>query len=83
MRGRYLFNILSVMVLLTIVWALFIIISIILSILLFSPDITTAPIGPISIIRIVSGTTAFILWVYAWKKLTEIWLYKILLRRRK
>jgi len=73
-------NLIAVIVLLTIVWGLFLAVSIFLTVLLFQDAIIEKILRPISLIRVLIGVGAFLAWVYVWKKLTEFLLYKILLR---
>ena len=69
-------------ILITIVWFLFILISVTLSILLFPPEglmgLTTLVL---SVVRVISGIIALVVWIYFWKKLAEFWLYRLLIRR--
>ena len=81
MGGKCSFNLFAVIILLTVVWGLFILVSVSLTIFLFQDTILERILKPISLIRVSIGVMAFLAWIYTWKKLTEFLLYNILLRR--
>ena len=69
--------------LLTLVWASFLLVSYILASTLF-PALEQADQNIfLGILRVAVGVSAFALWVYGWYNLTKFWLYKILLREVK
>lgn len=68
-------------VLLTIVWALFLSVSMILG-LIISATLEN-PWSEGQFVRVFVGAAVFITWVVVWQKLAEIWLYDIMLRRRR
>ena len=75
------FNILAVLALLTVVWGLFILVSVSLANLLFQDSAIELILRPASVTRVVVGVAAFLAWVYVWKRLAEFLLYRVLLRR--
>ena len=77
------FNMLSLIILLTIVWGLFILVSVFLTVILFQDSIVERILRPASLVRAVVGLVTFLAWTYAWKRLAEFFLYNILLRRRR
>jgi len=74
---------LMLIALLTIVWGLFLTASVVLSLLLV--PLITFPFGSlgVAILRVGAGAVAFALWVFVWEKLTEFWLYHIMMGERK
>jgi len=71
---------LGLIILLTLIWALFLLASVVLSTLLL-PVLTGAMATSIlTVVRAVAGVVAFAAWVFAWQKLTELWLYRLLQR---
>ncbi len=68
------------LILLTIIWALFLGVSVILSVLITPPEGQVAGDTFMSVARVLVGLFAFAVWVFAWERLTEFWLYKIMLR---
>lgn len=71
-------NTLMVIILLTIVWIGFIIVTYILAYTLF-PTIEYADGGLlIGLLRVIVGIVVIALWIYGWYTLTKIWLRKML-----
>ncbi|MDW8062845.1 MAG: hypothetical protein RMI43_01585 [Candidatus Caldarchaeum sp.] len=71
---------LSLVVLLTLVWALFLIATSFIAFVVL-PVIEGSDRGVISsVARTVAGFVVFAGWVVGWQKLTEFWLYRILLK---
>lgn len=73
-------NTLSLILLLTIIWASFLLVTYILASTLF-PALEQAD-GDLatSLARVVIGVSTFSAWVYGWYRLTRFWLYRLLLR---
>jgi energy-coupling factor transporter transmembrane protein EcfT len=75
-------NILMIIVLLILVWAIFLLVSYVITVtVLYTlelPGDTT-----ISIARVVLGLIIAGAWILGWYKLTKLWLYKILLARKR
>jgi len=67
-------------ILITIIWALFIIVSASLAYLISSAVEVQSFVS--SLARVGAGLVIFTAWVVAWERLVEIWLYRIMLRRR-
>ncbi len=71
---------LHVAILLTVVWLMFLLAS--SSIALVVKPMLEAQSPPLmSVARTLVGLAIFGLWIFAWGKITEKWLFKILLRR--
>lgn len=75
-------NFLLILLLLTIVWATFLVVSYAVAITVFYtleyPQISIL----MSISRVAVGLVIMCCWIIAWYKLTKLWLYRILLRKR-
>jgi multisubunit Na+/H+ antiporter MnhG subunit len=70
------------MVLVTIVWALFLTASAAISFLVLPVINNEVPSAAASIARVVLGLAVFGVWVYVWHMIAELWLYRVLARRR-
>ncbi|MDJ0270033.1 MAG: hypothetical protein NXY59_05755 [Aigarchaeota archaeon] len=73
-------KIFMLIILLTIIWALFLGVSVILSVLITLPEGQVAGDMFMSAARVFVGLFAFAVWVFVWERLTEFWLYRIMLR---
>ena len=73
---------LRLMVLVTIVWALFLIASASISFLVLPVINNEVPSTAASTARVFLGVGVFIVWVYVWHLIAELWLYRVLARRR-
>ena len=72
-------NVLSVICLMLIVWATFLLVSYIISVTIFYTLEYSQRNLFLSVVRVLIGVSIAGAWVVAWYKLTKIWLYKILL----
>jgi vancomycin permeability regulator SanA len=70
------------MVLVTIVWALFLTASAAISFLVLPVINNEVPSAAASTARVVLGLAVFGAWVYVWHMIAELWLYRVLARRR-
>jgi multisubunit Na+/H+ antiporter MnhG subunit len=70
------------MVLVTIVWALFLTASAAISFLVLPVINNEVPSAAASTARVVLGLAVFGVWVYVWHMIAELWLYRVLARRR-
>jgi multisubunit Na+/H+ antiporter MnhG subunit len=70
------------MVLVTIVWALFLTASAAISFLVLPVINNEVPSAAASTARVVLGFAVFGVWVYVWHMIAELWLYRVLARRR-
>ncbi len=75
-------NILTVMALLTIVWASLLAVMFIMAFTIFPALEQTGGALILNILRVSLGLLIFAIWVYAWYKLTRLWLYRILLNMK-
>jgi multisubunit Na+/H+ antiporter MnhG subunit len=70
------------MVLVTIVWALFLTASAAISFLVLPVINNEVPSAAASTARVVLGLAVLGVWVYVWHMIAELWLYRVLARRR-
>jgi multisubunit Na+/H+ antiporter MnhG subunit len=70
------------MVLVTIVWALFLTASAAISFLVLPVINNEVPSAAASTARVFLGLAVFGVWVYVWHMIAELWLYRVLARRR-
>jgi len=73
---------LYVMVLVTVVWVLFLAASATISFLVLPVINNEVSSAAVSIVRVILGVAVFGLWVYVWQRIAELWLYRVLARRR-
>lgn len=73
-------NTLMLLILLTIVWATFLLVTYILASTLFPALEQTDGDLFLSVARVAVGILTFSAWVYGWYRLTRFWLYRLLLK---
>jgi|GEM_PF-1364944 len=73
---------LYVIVLVTVVWVLFLAASATISFLVLPVINNEVSSAAVSIVRVILGVAVFGLWVYVWQRIAELWLYRVLARRR-
>lgn len=76
-------NVLAIALLITIIWITFLLISYVTSItILYTLEQFPENIL-LSVFRVVTGALTAGAWIVGWYKLTKLWLYRILLSRRR
>lgn len=69
-------------ILLTIVWIGFILVTFILAYTLFPAIEYADGDSVLGLVRVFIGVTVLASWIYGWYKLTKIWFYRLMLRDR-
>ncbi|MCS7132819.1 MAG: hypothetical protein NZ918_03785 [Aigarchaeota archaeon] len=75
-------NFVSVLVLFTVIWATFLVVSYLIAITIFYTLEYPQMMSSMSILRVIVGLVIAGGWVTAWYKLTRFWLYRILMGKK-